>query len=343
MVELETGNILDSGAEALVNTVNSVGVMGKGVALQFRQAFPQNYEFYRRAATHGEVKPGKMLVFSTDRLQNPRFIINFPTKRHWKGKSKLEDIAAGLKALVKDIRSLGITSVAIPPLGCGNGGLEWNIVRPMIVEAMEQIPNVRVLLYEPLGAPAPDQMRVATKRPRMTPSRAALIQLMVNYGIPGYRLSLLEVQKLAYFLQMAGQPLKLDFVRHKYGPYAETLNHVLQRMEGHFIRGYGDRSGEAGIQVSPDAVHEAITFLAGDFETAERLKRVSELIEGFETPYGMELLATTHWIADHESSAKLNPDEAVWLFHEWGDRKRKTFLPVHIHAAWLQLREHTWI
>lgn len=178
--------------DALVNTVNTVGVMGKGVALQFRQAFPENYEYYRNACLRSQVQPGKMLIYSRNRLDNPRFIINFPTKRHWKGKSKLNDIDAGLAALVRDIRDLGIQSIAIPPLGCGNGGLDWAIVRPRIIKALEAVPEVHVLLYEPRGAPVPDQMRVATKRPNMTPSRAALVSLMVNYGIPGYCLSLLE-------------------------------------------------------------------------------------------------------------------------------------------------------
>src|ERR1700730_2661345 len=163
MVELQEGNILDAEAEALVNTVNTVGVMGKGVALQFRQAFPANYEFYRHACERKEVQPGRMLVYSTNRFENPRYIINFPTKRHWKGKSKLQDIDTGLAALLQDIRRLGIHSVAIPPLGCGNGGLDWGVVRPRIVKALEALTDVRVLLYQPRGAPSPDEMPVATK------------------------------------------------------------------------------------------------------------------------------------------------------------------------------------
>lgn len=343
MTELRHGNILDADAEALVNTVNTVGVMGKGIALQFRQAFPRNYEVYRRACEKGEVQPGRMLIVSTDRLENPRFIVNFPTKRHWKGKSRIDDIKEGLNALVHDVRRLGIQSIAIPPLGCGNGGLEWIVVKPIIEQAMAALPGVRVLVYEPRGAPIADGMPVATARPRMTPSRAALIGLMVNYGIPGYRLTLLEVQKLAYFLQTAGQPLRLEFVRHKYGPYAETLNHVLQRIEGHFIRGYGDRSREASIRVIPEAVEEARTFLAGDADTFERLERVSKLIEGFETPYGMELLATVHWIAAHESAARAEVDKVVTLVHEWSDRKRRAFPPHHIRTVWNQLHQQDWL
>lgn len=343
MVEIRSGNILDADAEALVNTVNTVGVMGKGIALQFRQAFPQNYEVYRRACERSEVQPGKMLVVSTDRLDNPRYVVNFPTKRHWKGKSRIEDIESGLEALVAEIRRLNIGSIAIPPLGCGNGGLDWEVVRPMILHAVAAVPEVQVLLYPPRGAPVLEEMPVATARPSMTPSRAALLSLMVDYGIPGYRLTLLEVQKLAYFLQVAGQPLRLQFVRHKYGPYAETLNHVLQRIEGHFIRGYGDRSREASIRVIPEAVEEATRFLSGDAETAGRLERVRRLIEGFETPYGMELLATIHWVAQTESAARNDAEEAVRLVQEWSGRKRRTFLPQHIRTACRQLHAHGWI
>jgi len=343
MVEIRSGNILDADAEALVNTVNTVGVMGKGIALQFRQAFPRNYEVYRRACERGEVQPGKMLVVSTDRLDKPRYVVNFPTKRHWRGKSRIEDIESGLEALLAEIRRLNIRSIAIPPLGCGNGGLDWEVVRPMIVRAVAAVPEVQVLLYPPRGAPVPEEMPVATARPSMTPSRAALLSLMVDYGIPGYRLTLLEVQKLAYFLQVAGQPLRLQFVRHKYGPYAETLNHVLQRIEGHFIRGYGDRSREASIRVIPEAVEEATRFLSGDAETAGRLERVRRLIEGFETPYGMELLATVHWVAQSESAARNDAEEAVRLVQEWSGRKRRTFRPQHIRTAWGQLHAHGWI
>lgn len=317
--------------------------MGKGIALQFRQAFPRNYEVYRRACERGEVQPGKMLVVSTDRLDKPRYVVNFPTKRHWRGKSRIEDIESGLEALLAEIRRLNIRSIAIPPLGCGNGGLDWEVVRPMIVRAVAAVPEVQVLLYPPRGAPVPEEMPVATARPSMTPSRAALLSLMVDYGIPGYRLTLLEVQKLAYFLQVAGQPLRLQFVRHKYGPYAETLNHVLQRIEGHFIRGYGDRSREASIRVIPEAVEEATRFLSGDAETAGRLERVRRLIEGFETPYGMELLATVHWVAQSESAARNDAEEAVRLVQEWSGRKRRTFRPQHIRTAWGQLHAHGWI
>jgi O-acetyl-ADP-ribose deacetylase (regulator of RNase III) len=149
MLELTTGNLLDANAEALVNTVNTVGIMGKGIALQFRLAFPRNFELYQSACKRGDVVPGKMFVVPTNRLDNPKYIINFPTKRHWKGKSRIEDIDAGLVDLVEVVRRENIKSVAIPPLGCGNGGLDWNEVRPRIESAFAALPEVRVLVFGP--------------------------------------------------------------------------------------------------------------------------------------------------------------------------------------------------
>jgi len=342
MVELTKGNILDADANALVNTVNTVGVMGKGIALQFKQVFPRNYELYQKACSRGEVVPGKMFVVPTNRLSNPKFIINFPTKRHWKGKSRMEDITAGLVDLVDVIRRENIQSIAIPPLGCGNGGLNWDDVRPKIVSALSVLQDVKVLVFTPEGAPAVEDMPVATTPPRMNQNRAALVTMMLDYGIPGYRLTLLEIQKLAYLLQIAGQPLKLKFVKQQYGPYAEELNYVLQRMEGHFIRGYGDRSREASVRVLPEAMTEASSFLADDNATTERINRVSDLIEGFENPHGMELLATVHWVLHEDSNAKADPELAVKLVHTWNARKQKIFPRSHVFTAHRQLVEKGW-
>ena len=234
------GDLLQADVEAIVNTVNTVGVMGKGIALQFKQAFPENFVAYARAAKRAEIQPGRMFVHPTGLLTNPRFIINFPTKRHWRGHSRMEDIESGLLALVEEIRRRGIRSIAIPPLGCGNGGLDWDDVRPRIVSALVAVPDVRVLLFAPRGAPAADQMPVGTRRPAWTPARALLVKLMEQYASLAYRLTLLEIQKVAYFLQEAGEQMKLQYEAGPYGPFAFNLNKALERLEGHFIRGYGD-------------------------------------------------------------------------------------------------------
>ncbi|NGO90305.1 MULTISPECIES: type II toxin-antitoxin system antitoxin DNA ADP-ribosyl glycohydrolase DarG [unclassified Halomonas] len=342
MIETTQGNLLEADAEALVNTVNCVGVMGKGIALQFKQAFPENFSLYARVCKEGGMLPGKMLVFETGDMVNPKYIINFPTKRHWKGKSKMEDIDAGLVDLVAQIKHYRIRSIAIPPLGAGLGGLNWADIKPRIEQAFADLPDVRVLMFEPKGAPPVEQMPVRTKRPKMTPGRALLIRLLDLYGRQGYRHSLLEVQKLAYFLQAAGEPMRLQFTAHHLGPYADNLNHALQRMEGHFIRGYGDRSGNAEIRLMPGALEEAQAFLENNSEAEHHLERVKALIEGFETPYGMELLSTIHWIVTHE------PDNASSLEHlservaAWNHRKKQLMKPKHIHKAYARIEQQGW-
>jgi len=344
MVEITRGSILKADAEALVNTVNCEGYMGKGIALQFKKAFPENFEAYARACRAREVRPGKMFVCETGSMLNPRYIINFPTKRHWRGKSRLDDIEAGLQALVKEIKNRGISSVAVPPLGCGLGGLDWNTVRLMIERALAELPGVRALLFEPAGAPKAKTMPVRTSRPRMTTARALFIESMRRYVELAYRLTLLEIQKLAYFLQEAGEPLRLRYEAGHYGPYAHNLNKVLEVLEGHLIRGYGDtQRPDVEIELLPGAVEKADAFLQKHENSQARLARVTELIEGFETPYGMELLSSVHWVAHHDTEPVRSVDEAVHKIHQWSDRKHRMFRAEHICIAWKRLKEGGWL
>lgn len=337
------GNLLTAKADALVNTVNTVGVMGRGIAHQFKQAFPDNFKAYARACNVGEVKPGRMFVFETGEFR-PRFIINFPTKRHWKGKAKLDDIRAGLVALVEEIAARRIKSIAVPPLGCGNGGLDWRVVRPIIVAALADLANVDVMLYGPEGAPPAEEMLVGTERPRMTAGRANLLRACETYCVLDSRLTLLEVQKLGYFLQVAGEKLSLNFEQGKYGPYSKNLYKALQRMEGHFIRGVGDEHlpGQE-ITLDPTAVDEARKELAHESASAKRLGQVVALIEGFQTPYGMELLASVHWMATTTPGGDSNYAVVVPAIQRWNTRKAKLFSPHHIEVAWQRLHDQGWL
>jgi O-acetyl-ADP-ribose deacetylase (regulator of RNase III) len=316
--------------------------MGKGIALQFKQAFPENFKQYKKACDAKEVKPGRMFTTSTGKLF-PKYIINFPTKNHWKGKSKIEDVQSGLKALVQEVKQLGIKAIAIPPLGCGNGGLDWAQVKPIIVNAFNELSDVRVVIFEPAGAPIADKIKVATDKPDMTLSRALLIRLLELYQIPGYTLTKIEIQKLAYFLQEAGEQLKLRYVKHQFGPYADNLNHVLQRLEGHFIRGYGDRTQRSQMYVLPEGKKAAHNYLEQHPEANKRLERVSNLITGFETPYGMEMLATIHWVVTQEDlQAAEDCEKAIALVQQWNDRKRELFKPNHLQKAWERLKQQNW-
>ena len=327
MIRFKTGDILAEDTEALVNTVNCVGVMGRGIALQFRKAFPENFEAYAEACKRGEVRPGRMFVFETGQLTNPRYIVNFPTKRHWRGKSRLEDVEAGLNALAEEIRDRNIHSIAVPPLGSGLGGLEWHEVRRRIEEALRGFDDLRIVIFEPNGPPEASAMVRNRAAPKMTPGRAALIGLMDRYlrGLLDPFVTLLEVHKLMYFMQTAGEPLNLRYAKALYGPYAENLRHVLNEVEGYFISGYAD-GGDAPnkpLELVPGAIEDAETFLEHHDGTRRRFERVTDLVAGFESAFGLELLSTVHWVLDHETAG--STDDVIARTHEWNERKKRFF------------------
>src|SRR3990167_2891505 len=262
MIHTKFGDILAADAEAIVNTVNCVGVMGKGIALQFKMKYPENYKIYKKTCDQGRMIVGKVLVFEQNTSTNPRYIINFPTKRHWKGKSTIQDISKGLDSLVAEVQRLKIKSIAIPALGSGLGGLDWQQVKPFIIDAFSALQEVEVQLYEPNFTPSLDSISVNTKKPNMTLTKALLIKLLQTYQVLGYSHSLLEVQKLMYFMEVfLENQLKLQFSKKQYGPYTNKINHVLQAMENHFTRGYGDRVQKAEICLLEGAGSEADKFL----------------------------------------------------------------------------------
>ncbi len=344
MIYFKTGNILAEDVEALVNTVNCVGVMGRGIAFQFKKAFPENFRAYAEACKRGEVRPGRMFVFETGALTNPRFIINFPTKRHWRGKSRIQDIDAGLDDLARLIRERGIRSIAVPPLGSGLGGLEWSEVRPRIEEALRGFDDLDTVVFEPGGAPEPERMARSREAPTMTAGRAALVGLMDRYlnGFLDPFITLLEVHKLMYFMQVAGEPLKLHYSKGPYGPYAENLRHVLNEVEGHFLSGYGDGGDRPDklLEIVPGTVEEAAVALQRFPGTRERFERVADLVDGFESAFGLELLSTVHWVLEHDVPA--SPDEIVAATYAWNERKRR-FFPQQIELAADVLNEKGWV
>ena len=348
MIHESHGNLLDSDAEALVNTVNTVGVMGKGIALQFRRRFPDMFQAYERATKRHEVRLGQMHVWDTGAETGPRFVINFPTKSHWRSRSRLPDIEAGLADLVRVVREKSIRSIAVPPLGCGSGGLGWAEVKPLIESAFEQLPDVDVRIFPPEGTPDAADMTTRTARPTMTVAKAALIAIMRRYSEIALDVSLMEVQKLMYFLQVAGEDMRLDYTKGHYGPYADNLRKALRSMEGHFISGFGDGSKfvqEAEpIKLLPGVSDEADRVLDRYPDTLARIERVSRLSEGFESAYGMELLASVHWVATQESAeAATDPNVAAELVGAWNARKHRMMGPEHVAKAWSHLRDERWL
>jgi len=344
VIEYKSGDVLSADADALVNTFNCVGFMGRGIALQFKKAWPDNFKAYVAACRKREVQPGRMFVHETGRLTYPRFIINFPTKRHWRGKARMEDIESGLSALKQEIRERGIKSIAIPPLGAGLGGLEWPKVRERIEREFRDVSGVDVLVFEPQGVPAEVESLRKGKIPAMTPGRAALLGLMHRYlaGLLDPMVSLLEVHKLLYFMQEAGEPLRLRFAKGPYGPYAENLRHVLHAIEGYYVSGYGV-GGDAPnkvLELVPGAVSDAQVTLKNQPRSLERFERVSNLVTGFESSFGLELLSTVYWILKNEMPAR--EEELIAKTYGWADRKRQ-FTPAQIRLAARILSEHGWV
>ena len=343
MIEIARGDIVKADAEALVNTVNCVGFMGRGIALQFKRVFPANFEAYERACRRDEVVPGRMLVHETGYLTGPRFIINFPTKRHWRAGSRIDDIQSGLDALTAEVRRLGIRSIAVPPLGCGLGGLDWQQVKPLIQRAFAPLPDVHVLLFEPSGTPPPALDRTPEER-KLTPGRAPLVGLVARYlaGLMDPYVTLLEIHKLMYFMQEAGESLRLSYAKAQYGPYSSNLRHVLAKVEGQLLVGYDDGVDDPNKQMGivPGAAQKAESFLTDYPETRARYDRVGDLVEGFETPFGMELLASVHWVASREGAS--SSAEATRLMYAWNDRKRR-FSESQIALAWNVLVTKGWL
>ena len=249
MITYTEGNLLDADVEALVNTVNTVGVMGKGIALMFKEAFPANYKAYEQACKRKEVKIGRMFATEREDLLGPKWIVNFPTKQNWWNPSKIEWIEEGLTDLKRFIEENNIRSIAIPPLGSGNGGLEWVKVRALIDAALSSLKDVAVLVYEPTAKYQNVGKRDGVEK--LTVPRALIAELVRRYSIIGIDCSLLEIQKLGYFLERAVEALNLDnkfkfeFTANRYGPYADKLKHLLNGLDGSYLH-CDKRLGDAG-------------------------------------------------------------------------------------------------
>ncbi|CAM2007031.1 type II toxin-antitoxin system antitoxin DNA ADP-ribosyl glycohydrolase DarG [Acanthopleuribacter pedis] len=344
MIEFKHGDLLREDVEALVNTVNCVGVMGRGIALQFKKAFPENFLAYAEACKQKMVQPGRVFVFETGQLTSPAYLLNFPTKRHWRGKSRLDDVKAGLIDLVQVVKERNIRSIAVPPLGCGLGGLAWDVVKEEILKAFEPLEQVRVVIFEPKGAPAAKEQVKAKREPLMTPGRAALVVLADRYlsGLMDTSVSLLELHKLLYFMQAAGEPLNLVFKKASYGPYAENLRHVLNEIEGWLLTGCADGGDKPykPLCPMPEGIKLSRRFLADLPSTGGHVARVSDLVAGFESPFGLELLATVHWVVDRESVTSL--ERVIEKTYNWNERKRR-FSEYQIGLAAKTLTEKGWI
>ena len=336
MITFTQGNLLEARAEALVNTVNTVGVMGKGIALMFKERFAENFRRYAAACQAKEIRTGKMFVTEINELDGPRWIVNFPTKQHWRGDSRMEWITDGLQDMRRFLIESKVKSIAIPPLGAGNGGLDWNDVRPQIEAALADL-DTEILVFEPTQKYQNVAKRTGVEK--LTPARALIAELVRRYWVLGMECSLLEIQKLAWFLERsierAGQkPLDLRFASHKYGPYAYRLRHLLEGLDGSYLhcdKRIGDADPLDVIWFDDERKAFVQAYLKVEAkEYASALEATAALIDGFESPFGMELLATVDWLLAKENVAPTVPSVREGLRHWRGGpdaaiRKNKLF------------------
>ena len=337
-----TGDLLKANAEALVNTVNTVGVMGKGIALQFKEEFPKNNKEYIAACKVGILEPGLLLpVWDNSLHLGRKLIINFPTKVHWRQASRYEYIEVGLQALRQLILEIGIKSIAIPPLGCGNGGLEWDRVKELIEQYLSDVP-AEVLVYNPNAEiKAVLQQQETIKKEGLTPQRAQLLYLLFAYESLGEDSSLFAANKLAYFLQRMGQKMQLQFKPHYYGPYALGVEKVLYSMNGVYLKGLEQGQAKAfePLKLNYERWDEVQQFIKTklDNEQQLRLQRLLEMVSDFLSEMSLEILASTAYLMEQ------NPDydfeEIVKKINGWNSRKSK-FQQEHIRTAYEHLQSY---
>ncbi len=328
--------MLEADTEALVNTVNTVGVMGKGIALQFKERFPMNFKIYAAACKKGEVQIGKMLVVKEITLNGEKLIINFPTKTEWFKKSQYSYIEDGLKDLAKVIEENNISSIAIPPLGCGNGGLKWEKVKPMMDKYLGQLSNVAIQIYEPNNAIKEIlQKEEVKKEVGLTAARAMLLYALFKYEKLGEVATIFSANKLAYFLQKSGEPMRLQFVPYKYGPYAQAIEKVLYALNGKYLAGMEQMKARAfePLQLNYKTYDEVEKYVSSNLSSVQkqRLESVFNIIDGFETTLSLEILSSAHFLISE--NPKLNEDQLFEKIQDWNERKKNLVTKEYINIA----------
>lgn len=337
-IEYKNGDMFDEPTEAIVNTVNCVGVMGKGVALEFKRRWPENFKAYKKLCDDKKIVPGCVFIFENNDFLGGgkhRYLINFPTKQHWKAKSKIEYVRDGLVDFVSQVRNLGIKSVALPPLGCGNGGLDWSEVRPLIEESLNELPDVRFIVFAPgPETMKPEQVSIPND---LTVGRATMMVAFAELEkYFGGHLTRLTAQKLAYFLQVLGVDFGLKFSKRQFGPYSERLHDAFKAMESkQYIQGYS--SDDKTVIVTPATYAAADDFLKSELvDTTDLVSKLSFLIDGYETPYGMELLSSVHFLSVAEGIT--TQPEMSEALEAWNEHKRESFPRDAVSAALERLK-----
>lgn len=342
MIHYKKGNLLESDAQALVNTVNTMGVMGKGIALQFKNAFPANYKLYADACKDKTFNIGQLLVTEEDSLlSGKKIIINFPTKTIWRLPSEYSYIEAGLAALVNVIKQQNIRSIAIPPLGAGNGGLDWNKVKELIVHYLQDL-DCDVYIYEPSAI---IEETLKKERVKLTPARAMLLSVLYDLVRNGEFVSEFAAEKVTYFLQRFGakESFKLDFQPNFYGPYSGKVKHVLYYLNGSYIMGYSSKDKkpfeELGLIMDAETAVNEFLMKPENVKYNDIVTKTKRFLNGFYSPFGLELLSTIDFIKTEKQ--KESQEDIVLELEKWSARKKTLFdNPKFIHLALSNINNH---
>jgi len=345
MVDIVQGNLFDADVAALVNPVHCAGLMKRGLCRQFKTRFPDNFAEYEAACAAGALAPGDVLVHDRGGLfgdaQRPRYVLNVATKDHWRDASSSAHIQSGMAALSNEVTTRAISSLAVPALGCGGGGLDWPTVRPLLTAPLESLDTVRALVYAPRSVDAQENAAEA-KRPAMTRGRALLLAVLRAFAPMDGAISPHAAHNLAFLLQEAGEDLRLTFEPGTRGLRAAGLTAVLRRIEGHFIEGYDPSHQDSPFHLQRAAVTTARHVLSDHPKADERHTRMQLLIADCDAPDELELLATVGWILQHDPQARRRPAATVRAVQDWSRRKAERFSPEQIAAAWQRLRRHGW-
>lgn len=326
MIQYVIGNLLESHADALVNTVNTVGVMGKGIALQFKNEFGNNYKVYRKAFKDGELAIGRLIITEEESLlYGKKQIINLPTKTDWRKPSEYSYIEAGLKELAREIKEKNIKSVAIPPLGAGNGGVDWERVKKLIELNLNGLES-DIYIYQPNNAVAEVLKK---ERVKLTPARAMLLSVLFELVKNGEFVSEFAAEKVAYFLQRFGgqEVFKLDFKQNFYGPYSGKVKRVLLYLNGSYISGYSamDKKPfeELGIMMDAEADVNVYLNQPENLKYAEIVKNTKQFLSGFYSSFGLELLSTIDFLSIENRTKSF--EILTEKLESWSNRKRTLF------------------
>jgi O-acetyl-ADP-ribose deacetylase (regulator of RNase III) len=346
MISYIEGDLLSANTQAFVNTVNTIGVMGKGIALQFKERFPSNLNVYLAACKNNEMVPGKMLVVKEYIISGEeKIIINFPTKKDWKHPSKYEYIEEGLKDLVRVINEYNIHSIAIPPLGCGNGGLDWEIVKSLMKKYLERIKNVDIIIFQPnVAIKEILKKQESNKEVKLTPARALLLYAMFYYETLGENSSLFIANKLVYLMQRLGEPSfkKLEFTASHYGPYCVQVSHLVHALNGKYLKGMEQMKLTAfePIELQYDKIKEVSEYVKKELKSdqIERLKRLLSLIDGFQSALSLEILASVDFVRKQNPGIELH--DTVIKTQNWSNRKRYLFKEKYINIAYNHLEQY---